>query len=144
MSKFAPKDGRRFITLPIGGTDYKIYSPRIEVGFAVQELIQIAAVTDNDDTDNDVEINPNDFTFLTKYLEDPERNILYKDILGEAFNQMIDAGLDHATIALASNTVIVWVTRDEDEAAEYWASDGRLGKTQGKTPQDRKPKKTKR
>ena len=110
------KDLREFsegahIDLPIGGITYRINGVSAETGLLVQRLMdagikagQTGAALDLDDD----------------LLDDAQELSTYEAVLGDAYQQMLDDGVDWEELKRASMTAMIWIYFDEETAEKFW------------------------
>ncbi|MFD7508119.1 hypothetical protein ACFV5N_02045 [Streptomyces sp. NPDC059853] len=100
------------ITLPIGGRTYVIPAPSAEVGLRVQAMVQAAAIAADGGRVRD------------QVLDDSAEHDHYRDVLGTAYEQMLDDGVNWPALKHAALTAMVWITQDRATAERFWASGG--------------------
>ncbi|MEU9839744.1 hypothetical protein AB0C69_11040 [Actinomadura sp. NPDC048032] len=112
------KDLREFaegphIDLPIGGITYRINGVDAQTGLLVQRLMDagVQAAQAGDEFDLDDEL-----------LDDAQELNSYEAILGDAYQQMLDDGVDWEELKRAAVTTMVWIYADEDTAEKFWES----------------------
>lgn len=112
------KDLREFaegphIDLPIGGITYRINGVDAQTGLLVQRLMDagVQAAQTGDEFDLDEEL-----------LDDAQELNSYEAILGDAYQQMLDDGVDWEELKRAAVTTMVWIYADEETAEKFWES----------------------
>lgn len=104
---------RRTLPLPIDGTVYQIPSPDAETGIYLTNLkLLVEKVAAGGDVSDEERALLN--------LDDKEEVDFYQRVLGPAYDQMIQGGVDYDTFRLASQTVMEWVTKNRAAAEQYW------------------------
>lgn len=114
------------LKLPIGGKVYVLPPVSAELGPRLQTLVSagvdVARGKQFDDSGREV-------------LDDLAERDLYREVLGSAYDEMVDNGVPWLVLKHAALTSIFDVTVDRDTAERYWES---LGKRAGRQPADRK------
>lgn len=110
------KDLREFsegahIDLPIGGITYRIAGVDAQTGLLIQRLMDagIKAGQSGQPIDLDEDL-----------LDDAQELSTYESVLGDAYQQMLDDGVDWEELKRASMTVMIWVYFDEETAEKFW------------------------
>jgi hypothetical protein len=112
------KDLREFtegahIDLPIGGVTYRINGVDAQTGLLIQRLmdagVQAAQAGGAFDLDDEL-------------LDDAQELNSYEAILGDAYQQMLDDGVDWEELKRAAVTTMVWIYADEEAAEKFWES----------------------
>lgn len=100
------------LILPIGGHRYTIPAPSAETGLRVQTIVQAAAVAaSGGDVDEQA-------------LGDAAEGDLYRDLLGPAYDEMLDDGVSWPALKHCARTAIAWVVQDKASAERVWSSGG--------------------
>ncbi|TDD88352.1 DUF7426 family protein [Actinomadura rubrisoli] len=110
------KDLREFsegahIDLPIGGITYRINGVDAETGLLIQRLMDagIKAGQSGQPMDLDEDL-----------LDDAQELSTYESVLGDAYQQMLDDGVDWEELKRASMTTMIWIYFDEETAERFW------------------------
>jgi hypothetical protein len=103
----------RHIDLPIDGVTYRIDDVDAETGLLIQRLMdagiragQVGGAVDMDE----------------ELLSDAQELNSYEDILGDAYQQMVDDGVGWAALKRAAVTTMMWIYFDEETAEKFWES----------------------
>lgn len=100
------------LVLPVKGRRYTIAAPSAETGLAVQAVVQSAAVAaSGGEVDTDA-------------LGDAAERDLYRDLLGDAYDQMLADGVSWPALKHCARVAIVWVVQDKATAERVWSSGG--------------------
>lgn len=102
----------RHIDLPIDGVTYRINDVDAETGMLIQRLMDAgirAAQTGESDLDEEL-------------LSDAQELNSYEDILGDAYQQMLDDGVGWTALKRAAVTTMMWIYFDEETAEKFWES----------------------
>ncbi|MFD9813710.1 hypothetical protein [Streptomyces sp. NPDC059080] len=98
--------------LPIKGRTYTVPAPSAATGLRVQAIINAAAVAaDGGEADEQV-------------LADAAERDLYREVLGGAHEQMVEAGVTWPALKHAAITAMVWIAQDTEAAERYWNAGG--------------------
>nr|WP_232544237.1 hypothetical protein [Streptomyces buecherae] len=98
------------LPLPIGGRVFVVPAPSAEVGLRTQAIINAAALAaDGGRVDEQV-------------LSDAAERDLYRDVLGPAHGEMVEAGVTWPALKHAAITAMVWIAQDKAAAEQYWNS----------------------
>lgn len=123
------KDLREFtdgshIDLPIGGVSYRINGVDAETGLLIQRLMDagIKAAQTNGALDLDEDL-----------LDDAQELSTYESVLGDAYQQMLDDGVDWEELKRAAMTAMIWIYFDEETAEKFWES-GNAGEAVAPSP----------
>lgn len=103
---------RRFLDLPIGGTTYRVWDVDGETGLWANRMVELGRAVERGD---DVE---------GADLSDDQEQDMYRRMLGDTINEMLNDGVDWADIKLAGITVMAWVVHDEETALKVWEGGG--------------------
>ncbi len=106
------------LTLPVrlpDGTlrEFRIPSPPAEDGLRVQTLMEQSARMADSGTAMD-----------TQVLDDAAELDLYRTALGEAYDDLMGAGLGWSRFRHVAMTAVMWITSGLDVAEQYWEADG--------------------
>lgn len=124
--------------LPIGGKVYKIPSVDAETGLWLQSVTQVAARRMNvPEGETPPELTDREITSLQ--LDDNEELDFMQRMLGPAYQQMRDDGVEWEKIKLAGQAATIRAMSGLDKAEEFWNNGGMHPKAR-KRPADRKPK----
>ncbi|QCX77673.1 hypothetical protein C9F11_20190 [Streptomyces sp. YIM 121038] len=100
------------LVLPIKGRRYTIEAPSAETGLRVQTIVQAAAVAASGGQVDE------------EALGDAAEGDLYRDLLGDAYDQMLADGVKWPALKHAARTAIAWVVQDKAAAERVWLSGG--------------------
>ncbi|EPH40334.1 hypothetical protein ABT390_13505 [Streptomyces aurantiacus] len=100
------------LILPIGGRRYTIPAPSADTGLRVQTIVQAAAVAASGGQVDE------------EALGDAAEGDLYRDLLGDAYDEMLDNGVTWPALKHAARTAIAWVVQDKAAAERVWSSGG--------------------
>lgn len=110
------------LKLPIGGTVYEVAPISAELGLRFQDLMDIAAKSKKAQ-DAEQEYTPDEQD--VEVLNDAAEKDLYKEALGDAWEQMVADGVRFAELKLAALYVIFHAIYGDTFADAYWASGGK-------------------
>ena len=110
------------LKLPIGGTVYEVQPISAELGLRFQDLMDIAAKSKKAQ-EAQQEYTPDDSD--VEVLNDAAEKDLYKEALGDAWEQMVADGVRFAELKLAALYVIFHAIYGDTFADAYWASGGK-------------------
>lgn len=115
------------LILPIGGVQYTIKPPSAVYGLWLQQMVVTGAMIEqaSDDADRIIEQ-------VETLGPPPDGKSVPEIILGDAYQQMQDNGVDLMRIKHCANTALIWITMGEDAAVRYWPTAG--AKHPGKAP----------
>ena len=100
------------LQLPVAGRLFTIDAPSAEVGLRIQALINAAAVAaDGGRVDE-------------KVLGDAAERDLYRDVLGDAHDELVDAGVKWPALKHCALTAMVWIAQDKGAAERFWNAAG--------------------
>lgn len=101
------------LALPVGGKTYTVPPCSADDGLWAQALMDAAlkAATGG-------EVNEDDLSRIV--LNDDDERSLYQRLLGTAFDEMKDDGVDWPSIARCGQTAFVFFTQGEDAAQVVW------------------------
>lgn len=110
------------LKLPINGTTYEVQPISAAAGLRFQEIMAIAqksqqakaAGKDYTPADDDVEV-----------LNDQAERDMYRDALGDAYDLMIEDGVQFAELKLAALYVTFHAVYGEEFAETYWNAGGK-------------------
>lgn len=100
------------LRLPIKGRTYVVPAPPAKVGLRVTRLVAAAGQAAQGQE------------FDAELVADEEEEVLYADVLGSAYAEMVDAGVSWPELKHASVTAMLWVAKDKATAEKFWNSGG--------------------
>lgn len=110
------------LPLPIGGKTYLIKPISAEVGLRMQDLMSVAAKVAKAKQDN-TEYTPSEDD--TAVLTDAAEADLFKDALGDTWDEMLADNVSFEELKLCALTVIFHATQGAEFAEGYWNAGGK-------------------
>ncbi|MFF8656828.1 DUF7426 family protein [Streptomyces huasconensis] len=102
------------VRLPSGEVrEFRIPSPSAEDGLRVQKLMEQGARMADSGTAMDTEV-----------LDDAAELDLFRTALGDAYDDLMSAGLGWSRVRHVAMTAVMWITAGLDVAEKYWEADG--------------------
>jgi hypothetical protein len=105
------------LKLPIGGKTYVIQSPDSKTGLWVQSMMAVAVAASSGR-----DVDPSDLEGLR--LDDDEEKDLYRRLLGDTYQEMLDDGVRWHKLKHAGETTLFWVLRGKEFAERIWNGAG--------------------
>lgn len=103
--------------LPIKGKTYVVQSPSAKVGLMVQGMMAVAA-----DARAGRDVDPDDLQALK--LDDDEERDFSRQLLGDAYDQLLGDKVGWHRVQHVTQTVIFWIVRGKEFAEAYWNGAG--------------------
>lgn len=105
---------RPSLKLPIRGKVYEVQSPDAETGLWAQRLMSSATRAAKDGA----ELTEEQASSLM--LDDAQEADLYKRLLGDAFQEMLDDKVNWEQMKHAGMTALIWSAGNTQAAEEFW------------------------
>ncbi|MGW0869952.1 DUF7426 family protein [Streptomyces sp. NPDC002740] len=110
-----------YLELPVRGRDgtrvYRIEDPSAEDGIRIEKITTMAA-----------RLAAGGAAPSTKLLSDEEERDLYRMCLGDAYDQLLAAGVRWGPFKHVAMTAMFWVVSDKETAQEFWRTGQQPGK----------------
>jgi hypothetical protein len=107
------------LDLPVGGVTYRIPAPDAMLGLWCQRLCAAGfAVSRGEEPPGNLPKAPD------LNLDDEDEHALYRRLCGDAWDQMIKAGVSWPKLQVVGTTVLLWVGLGQQTAEAYWRSGG--------------------
>lgn len=123
---------RPSLKLPIRGKVYEVHSPDAVTGLWAQRLMSSATRAAKDENAELTEEQANSLM-----LDDQEEADLYKRLLGPAFQEMVDDGVNWEMLKHAGMTALIWAAGNTEAAETYWNNPDGLPETPTPKPSRR-------
>lgn len=129
---FKRLDTRETLTIPIGDHEYVFEPVDADLGIF---LIELASLQGDANQGRD----PDDETLarVKEMGEEFRSTETIRRMLGPAYDQMREHGVDMRTIQLVIGTIMSWTVADRETAEKFWNHQGQVPKAR-KAPRDRK------
>ncbi|WP_181034118.1 hypothetical protein [Arthrobacter sp. GMC3] len=111
------------LSLPIGGKEYVIPPINAEVGLRMQDIMNVAAKAAQAKKDGKEYVMTERDEEL---LSDDEEISIYRDAIGEAWDEMTEDGVTWEEMKLCALTAIFHATQGPEFAEEYFNSGGKV------------------
>jgi hypothetical protein len=104
------------LPLPIGGKVYVVPAPDAELGLWCQRMVSAGLMIQAGETP------PENMPKLT--LNDEDEEALYRRMLGDTYNELINDAVSWPRIQLIGQTALLWIGSGRPLAEEFWNSGG--------------------
>jgi hypothetical protein len=104
------------LPLPTGGKVYVVPAPDAELGLWCQRMISAGLMIQAGQTP------PDNMPKLT--LDDSDEEALYRRMLGDTYNELINDAVSWPRIQLIGQTALLWIGSGRPLAEEFWNSGG--------------------
>lgn len=104
------------LSLPIGDRVYVVPAPDAELGLWCQRMISAGLMIQAGQTP------PDNMPALT--LDDGDEEALYRRMLGDTYNELINDAVSWPRIQLIGQTALLWIGSGRPLAEEFWNSGG--------------------